>query len=75
MALYDVSRTDVDSIEPGAFVSAFVVAGGTAQARAAVEHLEGVTPKNLRARRVDLTSGIRLLSAYWDEREVSPQSD
>lgn len=69
MPLYEVRRTD--TVQPGEFVNALVIAGGTAQARAAVQHLEGVTKKNVEAVKVDTNgrNGVRLLSIYNDERE------
>ena len=69
MPLYEVRRTD--DVKPGEFVDAFVIAGGTAQARAAVQHLQGVTKKNVTAVKVDTNgrNGVRLLSTYHDERE------
>jgi len=68
MPLYEVRRTD--TVQPGEFVNALVIAGGTAQARAAVQHLEGVTKKNVEAVKVDTNgrNGVRLLSIYNDER-------
>lgn len=68
MALYEVIRTD--DVQPGEFVSAFVIAGGTAQARKAVAHLKGVTPKNTMAAKVDTTKRVQLISVYEDEREA-----
>jgi hypothetical protein len=68
MALYEVIR--VDEPKPGEFVSAFVIAGGTAQARAAVAHLKGVTKKNVLADKVDTTKRVQLISVYEDEREA-----
>lgn len=75
MALYQVSRTD--DVQPGEFINAVVIAGGTAQARDAVSHMSGVTKKNVRAERLDTTSGIQVLAAYFDEREPAalPFSD
>jgi hypothetical protein len=69
MPLYEVRRTD--TVQPGEFVNALVIAGGTAQARAAVQHLEGVTKRNVEAVKVDTNgrNGVRLLSIYNDERE------
>jgi len=69
MPLYQVRRTD--EVQPGEFVDAFVIAGGTAQARAAVQHLQGVTKKNVEAVKVDTNgrNGVRLLSTYHDERK------
>lgn len=69
MPLYEVRRTD--TVQPGEFVNALVIAGGTAQARAAVQHLEGVTKKNVEAVKMDTSrrNGVRLLSIYNDERE------
>lgn len=74
MALYNVERTDDESVKPGEFVSAFVIAHGVNQARAAVAHMGGVAPngKNLRAVKVEVRKGyapVTLLSAYWDERD------
>lgn len=69
MALYEVTRTDMDQVKPGEFINAAVIAGGTAQAREAVAHMSGVTKKNVRAERVNLTSGVRVIAAYHDERD------
>lgn len=69
MALYEVERTDLDAVQPGEFYNAVVIAGGTAQAREAVAHMSGVTKKNVRAKRIDTTSGIHVLAAYHDERD------
>lgn len=67
--LYEVTRTD--EIGPGEFVNAIVVASGTNQACGAVAHMSGVTPNggNLRARKVDTTRRIEVLSVYHDERD------
>lgn len=70
MALYEVTRTD--QVGPGEFVSAIVIAGGTAQARKAVAHMKGVTAKNVRADKVDIAGNVTVLAAYWDERENAP---
>lgn len=67
MALYDVRRSNADDVLPGEFISAYVVAAGTAQAREAVAHMDGVTKKNVTAERVVLTDGVSVLSAYFDE--------
>jgi hypothetical protein len=67
MALYEVVR--VDDVKPGEFVSAFVIAGGTAQARSAVLHLNGVTKKNVMAERVDTAKRVQIISVYDDERD------
>ncbi|MFG2292021.1 hypothetical protein [Streptomyces sp. NPDC048603] len=67
MALYEVSR--IDSPGPGEFVSGYVLAGGTAQARQAVAHLEGVTATNVVATRMDVAKSTMLLAAYWDESQ------
>jgi hypothetical protein len=66
MALYEVIR--VDDVQPGEFVSAFVIAGGVAQARKAVAHLPGVTKSNVMAERVDTTKRVQLISVYEDEQ-------
>lgn len=72
MALYEVSRTD--DVQPGEFVSALVVAGGTAQARDAVRHMDGVTAKNVQAVRRDVVADVAILSVYHDERApLTPQ--
>lgn len=70
MAVYEVSR--IDAAGPGEFVSATVIASGTAQAREAVAHMTGVVAKgrgrNVKAERVE-TAGTRVhvLAAYFDE--------
>lgn len=69
MALYEVERTDLDDVRPGEFVQAVVIAGGTAQARNAVAHMTGVTKMNVKAKRMDTTDGIHVLSTYFDERD------
>ena len=75
MALYEVSRTD--EVGPGEFVSGFVIAGGTAQARNAVANQCGVNKgaSNVRAERVNLTDSIRLLVAYYDETPTEHYGD
>lgn len=77
MALYEVTRTDAAG--PGEFVSATVIAGGTAQAREAVAHMTGVITKgakrNVRAERLDVTGGTSVLAAYFDESEPAPAQD
>ncbi|MEU0245154.1 hypothetical protein ABZ192_12615 [Streptomyces sp. NPDC006235] len=70
MAVYEVSRTD--SAGPGEFVSATVIASGTAQAREAVAHMTGVVAKgvkrNVKAERVETTGvSTTVLAAYFDE--------
>ncbi|MFE7315153.1 hypothetical protein ACFU7T_19040 [Streptomyces sp. NPDC057555] len=69
MALYEVTRTD--EVHPGEFVSAYVLASGTAKARQRVAHLPGVVPKgtNVHAERLDTAKADALLSVYYDERE------
>jgi hypothetical protein len=79
MPLYQVIRTD--TVLPGEFDNAYVIAGGTAQAREAVRGLFGV-PKSaeLLADKVDVSAPrgggkIRVLSTYYDEREaMTPDS-
>ncbi|MGW6754545.1 hypothetical protein [Streptomyces sp. NPDC055006] len=66
MALYEVSRTD--EIQPGEFVNATVIAGGVAQARGAVAHMDGVTKSNLSVVKVDLTGYVKVIGTYFDER-------
>lgn len=68
MALYEVKRTD--EIKPGEFDSAYVIAGGTAQARGMVKHMGGVTAKNVKATRIDVGKVTMVLSTYFDEREA-----
>jgi hypothetical protein len=75
MALYEVSRADIRDIKPGEFVSALVIAGGTAQARDAVRHLEGVTAKNVVADRLNVVADVAILSVEHDEREAEPSAD
>lgn len=68
MALYQVSRTD--DAGPGEFVSAYVIAGGKAQARGAVAHMNGVSAKgaNVVAERVELIrEDVSVISTYFDE--------
>lgn len=70
MAVYEVSR--IDAAGPGEFVSATVVASGTAQAREAVSHMSGVVAKgakrNIEATRLETSgTGVHLLAAYFDE--------
>nr|WSW58465.1 hypothetical protein OG513_07655 [Streptomyces sp. NBC_00998] len=67
MALYEVVRNDI--VGPGEFVSATVIAGGTAQARKAVAHMKGVARTNVTATRVDVTGPTLVIAAYWDESE------
>jgi hypothetical protein len=77
MALYEVIRTD----EPkaGEFVSAFVIAGGAAQARNAVAHLAGVVATgkrtNILAGKVDTTKRVQIISIYDDERAPDAAAD
>lgn len=66
MALYEVTRTD--TVRPGEFVSAYVLAGGTALARKMVSHLDGVTANNVKATKVDVGKVNQLVSVYFDER-------
>lgn len=76
MALYEVSRTDQPA--PGEFVSALVIAGGTALARSAVAHMSGVNGSNVEARRIDVNAAragdnsASVLSSYFDETEPLP---
>lgn len=67
MALYEVCRTD--DVQPGEFVSALVIARGTAQARNTVRHLAGVTARNVRAERRNVVADVAILSVFHDERE------
>jgi hypothetical protein len=75
MALYEITRTD--EVAPGEFVSAYVIAGGSALARSRVQHLSGVAAKgkNLHAERVDTAKVDLLLSVYFDERDPAPAVD
>lgn len=73
MALYEVVR--VDTVQPGEFDNALVIAAGTALARKAVAHL---LPKGAQviAARVELTGvPTKLLSTYFDEREPAAPVD
>ncbi|MFI8830564.1 hypothetical protein ACIGPN_06000 [Streptomyces afghaniensis] len=70
MAVYEVTRTDTPG--PGEFVSATVIASGTAQAREAVAHMTGVVAKgrgrNVKAERLPTANaGTTVLAAYFDE--------
>jgi hypothetical protein len=70
MALYEVTRTD--AVGPGEFVSATVIASGTAQAREAVAHMTGVVARgakrNVKAERLPTANaGTTVLAAYFDE--------
>lgn len=69
MAIYEVKRTD--SVAPGEFVSAVVVAPGKDLARKAVAHLPGVVAsgrkRNVQAEPMDTTGGPYLVVAYHDE--------
>lgn len=69
MPLYSVTRTD--SVAPGEFESALVIAGGTSQARNAVAHLlkKGQT---VEAEKLDVSGPrgggrITLLTTVFDE--------
>ncbi len=69
MPLYQVDRTD--SVAPGEFAGALVIAGGSAQARTAVAHLLKPGQK-VSAERIDVSvtrgSGrITLLTTEFDE--------
>jgi hypothetical protein len=67
MALYEVVR--VDTVKPGEFDSAFVIASGAARARAAVAHL---VPEGAELMAVSMSIAkqpARVLSTYFDERE------
>jgi hypothetical protein len=76
MALYEVKRED--DVRPGEFVSATVIAGGTALARSLVKHLlperKGV---KLSATKVDVTKNYGVLAVYFDETQphVQPFTD
>ncbi|MGY1440181.1 hypothetical protein [Streptomyces reniochalinae] len=72
MALYEITRTD--DAKPGEFVSALVLASGTAKARSRVAHLSGVDPKgsNVKAERIDTTGADVLLTTEFDERDPEP---
>lgn len=71
MALYEVSRTD--DVQPGEFVSAYVLAGGARLARQRVRHLTGVLKDatNVRAVKIDVGKADALLNVYFDERATS----
>lgn len=70
MALYEVRRTD--TVQPGEFDNALVVAGGTALARKAVAHL---LPKGAKvsADRIETNGrfGATLLTSHFDERPAA----
>lgn len=73
MPLYEVRRTD--TVQPGEFDSAYVLAKGTATARLRVAGAAGVKANgsNLKATRIETTNvpgaGV-LLTAYYDERDA-----
>lgn len=67
MALYEVERTD--TVQPGEFTNALVIASGTAQARKAVAYLLPQGAK-VQATRVDVNGAgkpAQLLTSYFDE--------
>jgi hypothetical protein len=70
MAIYEIVRTD--SVQPGEFVSAVVIAPGVDLARKSVDHLPGVKAsgkgRNVEARKLDTTGPVKLISIYEDER-------
>lgn len=70
MALYEVTRTDMENVKPGEFINALVIAGGVGQARRAVLHLDGVTRSNVRAEKRPQVGDTTLLTVYFDERDV-----
>lgn len=73
MPLYEVKRTD--TVQPGEFDNALVIAGGTARARAAVAHL---LPKGAKVEALRIETAnqpTQLLSTYFDEREVASTAD
>lgn len=67
--IYNVTRTD--SVAPGEFVSAVVVAPGKDLARRAVEHFSGVivsgAKRNVKAEPFDTTGPTAIVSVYEDE--------
>jgi len=72
MALYNVQRSDVDNVQPGEFMMALVVAGGTALARDAVKHLlPGRKGVKVSAERIETNGrfGAALLTSMFDERD------
>lgn len=77
--IYQVSRTD--TVQPGEFVSAVVIAPGKDMARRAVEHFPGVKVsgkgRNVQAEPLDTTARdqVLLISVYEDEREPAPQAE
>jgi hypothetical protein len=68
MALYEVTRTD--TVKPGEFDSAYVIAGGTAIARKMLASHTGVEKdgKNLKATKVDVSKASMVITTYFDER-------
>jgi hypothetical protein len=68
MALYEVAR--VDTVKPGEFDNALVIARGAAKARAAVAHLlpEGAEVMALPVDTNGAHQSVRLLFTYFDER-------
>ncbi|MFF8942858.1 hypothetical protein ACF1A5_11415 [Streptomyces sp. NPDC014864] len=70
MALYEVVR--IDDVQPGEFDNALVIAGGVAQARAAVAHLVPAGAAVAAARIETQGVPVKLLATYFDEREAAP---
>lgn len=75
MALYSVERTD--TVKPGEFTNALVIAFGHLQAIRAVEHLlPAGAVVDARAIEVRKThASVTLLASYFDEREPLTQDE
>ena len=71
MALYHVTRTDKSL--PGELISAYIVAGGTRQARKIAARSAGLPEKRFHAERVNLTQHTYVLSTYWDETTTTEE--
>jgi hypothetical protein len=71
MALYHITRTD--EVQPGEFVDAHVIAGGSRKARMMVRHMTGVRKDagNITAEKVDVAKIDAVIGAYFDERNES----
>lgn len=73
MALYHVARTD--EIQSGQLISAYIVAGGTRQARKIAAKSAGLKEKQFHAERVNLTQHAYVLTTYWDETSTTEAPD
>jgi hypothetical protein len=75
MALYKVTRAD--TVQPGEFVDAYVIAGGSRLARMMVRHVSGVSrdASNIKAEKIDTARIDAVICTYFDERERVEKED